>query len=379
MVFGTLLVLGAAAAGYYVYDKVKEQKAKENYAELISDANDQQDAETVRIKKRAILGRLVYGTYDRFRGAENYEEWWTNVHYRLVPLESVLSVDERNSYAEELQDELCNQYFGVFQRTNESLPSALAPNWVVAIRGTDLSNIEDIINDLRIFTETLHSSTLIPILEAVVRSLVAQHGYDNVNVTGHSLGAAAGLLVCRRLALEGCLVEGHFFNPPFTTLKSLLRVIPKEWRPMSEELCEDGKSLAMELLETDPDPYSKSKALAEFARLAKVNWSPYLYVNKYDVICNDFLSHFKKAKPGTCNYDEEKWYSSVTDLTQWVLGETESFHLFPFAHLNKIKKTKYGFRPVSAHKLWTWLNPRVAGQFKQARLIPRPHNLDGML
>lgn len=91
-----------AAAGYYVYDKVKEQKAKENYAECrnLMSAHDNDSAETIRIKKRAILRRLVYGTYDRFRGAENYDEWWTNVHYRLVPLESLLSVDERNSYAE---------------------------------------------------------------------------------------------------------------------------------------------------------------------------------------------------------------------------------------------------------------------------------------
>ncbi|OAE29479.1 hypothetical protein AXG93_1028s1220 [Marchantia polymorpha subsp. ruderalis] len=413
MVLGTLLVAGIGYKAYVVYNRRKERTAKKNDPELIFHANDQQeaniasnikkkneakkndpelilhanneqdDASERKIKKRAIHGRLIYGMYDRFKDkpAKKYQKWWTKVHYDLVPLESVFTEDELHLYAKELHEERQNMYFGVFRR-NKERPSAEAPDWVVAIRGTKLSAWADLQNDLGIVLETLNSSTLIALLYYVVWRLCAQHGYCNVNVTGHSLGAAAGLMVCRRLALEGCLVEGHFFNPPFTTLESLARscahfverviidALPERVGHFYDLAKSTGKSLYHEVAGTDTENATRRKqALAEFKTLAKANWSPYLYVNKHDFICCEFLQHFTNGPVGE---DPKKWYSSFTELSKKFLGEkfrreTETFHLFPSAHLVMIET--HLFRPVSAHKLWNWIDPHLSYKFKHAKLI----------
>ncbi|PTQ27535.1 hypothetical protein MARPO_0194s0013 [Marchantia polymorpha] len=349
MVWGALLGGGIVYGAYVTYNNKKEKEAKNNDPELIFHANDQQDDARLRkIKKCAILGRLVYGMYDRFRGKpeKEYQKWWTKVHYDLLPLESVLTKDELNLYAKELQDERKNKYFGVFRRNKEK-PSAEAPAWVVAIRGTEPSALVDLHNDAKIVLEKLNSSNLITILHAVVRRL-------------------AGLLVCRRLALEGCLVEGHFFNPPFTTLGSMARTcanvvkhaiieaLPAE----GEKLYDAAKRAGNKVLNAVADTDRSSKALAEFKKLAEANWTPYLYVNKHDFICCEFLSHFREAIHGSVDEDRNKWYSSVAEFTKNFLGETESFHLFPSAHLVTIETHR--IRPISAHMLWNWIDPHVS-------------------
>ncbi|BBN05080.1 hypothetical protein MPTK1_3g10110 [Marchantia polymorpha subsp. ruderalis] len=339
------------------------------------------DANVWMINKRVILGSLVSGMYERFRGkpAPVYQEWWTKVHYDLIPLESVLPREKLDLYAAELENEHKNKYFGVFRRNKES-PSAEAPNWVVAIRGTEPPTPADLKNDFKIVLEKLNSSKMIPILHAVVWHLGRQHGNCNVNVTGHSLGAAAGLLVCRRLALEGCLVEGHFFNPPFTTLESLARTCAHAVEHAFFGAFPAAKSMekihdAVEWLEgkvfhalTDTD--KRKNELAELKKLAEANWSPYLYVNKYDLLCCKFLSPFRKSIHGTVDKGRKKWYTSGNESSEKCLGETESFVLFPFANLIVIGT--YWLRPISAHRLRNWMDPHVSCKFVPAKLIEWP-------
>ncbi|BBN04442.1 hypothetical protein MPTK1_3g04650 [Marchantia polymorpha subsp. ruderalis] len=323
--------------------------------------------------------------YDRFKGNPQYEKWWTDVHYRLIPVEEVLTEYDRNRYATELSYANQHKYLGVFRRKEEDneVRSDETPHWVVAIRGTHPLNWADLKNDFRIFVETLNSSKTITILEAVVRSLGEQHGYRNVIVTGHSLGAAKGLLVCRRLALEGSPVEGHFFNPPFTTLSSVAGIfahvvkhgITKAFPAQGENLIAFGKRVASAGIElfyglADTERRRKQKALEEFQALAKIKWSPYLYVHKYDLICRQFLSHFRKAADEDyIAVDQKKWYSSFSPLTNRLLGETESFHLFPSAYVVKIEDRKLLARPLSAHMLWNWLDPHVSRKFEKAVLL----------
>ncbi|BBN12723.1 hypothetical protein MPTK1_5g22390 [Marchantia polymorpha subsp. ruderalis] len=381
---GALFAVGGLYKGYLVYNNHKEKEAKKNDPEPVFHANDQQDdAGERKIKKRAILVRLVYGMYDRFRRKPEieYKEWWTKVHYQLIPLDSVLTEDELRRYATELEDERKDQYFGVFQRNKDS-PLAEAPECVVAIRGTELFALVDLYNDAKIVFEKLNSSNLIKILEVVVRRLVTKHGYRNVNVTGHSLGAAAGLMVCRRLALEGCLVECHFFNPPFTTLESLARsaahvvkrviveALPAEGERIRDAAKRAGSKLFHAVVDHDTDNIDRrNKALAEFKTLAQANWSPYLYVNKHDFISYKFVSHFTKAIQGPVDQDRKKWYSPVTELTRKIVGDTESFHLIPLAHLVLTNTTCV--RPISAHMLWNWSDPRLSYQFINAKLHPK--------
>ncbi|BFI30685.1 hypothetical protein MPTK2_3g14600 [Marchantia polymorpha subsp. ruderalis] len=341
------------------------------------------DATSRKFMKRYILGRLVYGMYDRFKRARKYEEWWTEVHYDLWELDKVLTKEELNKYATAVEYEHKNKYFGVFRRNNV-FPLAEFPDWVVAIRGTHLLSSTDLKNDLAIVLETLKSSKLIKILKVVVRRLGKDYKYCNVNVTGHSLGAAAGLLVCRRLALKGCLVEGHFFNPPFVALESLartcahavkharMRVFPADGEKLYERLKNAAWGASSTAFQAVVEPDGKKKAFAEFTTLAEVNWSPYLYVNKHDLICKTFLSHFTVAMHGSIDEDRKMWYSTVTEFSKWFLGKTESFNLLPSAHLVVIET--FEERPYRAHKLWNWMvDPQLPYEFKQAKLIPSPH------
>ncbi|BBN14615.1 hypothetical protein MPTK1_6g13000 [Marchantia polymorpha subsp. ruderalis] len=330
--------------GYNYYHNWRKAAAKENVPRMNPNGNEWQDDETIWITKRFIYARLVYGIYDRFKRAERYEEWWTAMQYQRVKLAAVLSEDEQEVYKDALQYERTHKYFGVFQLTTNS-PPANALKWVVAIRGTDFSRTADLLNNLSIVFEQLNSAQLTTIVEVVVRRLVAQHGYQSVGVTGHSLGAAVGLLVCRRLALERCLVEGHFFNPPFAHLKSLvLRLTPMVLRTTIDGV----EKYAYELLEEDTD-FARQRALQEFQTLAEGNWYPYLYVNEYDFICNQYLEHFEH---GAADDDREK--------------------CFPFAYLNTIRRERHFFARVTAHKLRIWLRSDVPGRFEQVELIQRP-------
>ncbi|BBN12713.1 hypothetical protein MPTK1_5g22300 [Marchantia polymorpha subsp. ruderalis] len=382
----TIVVAKIVYETYRAYNDHKEKEAKKNDPGLIFHANDQKgDARVWKIKKRVIIhGRLVYGMYDRFRRkpAKKYKKWWTKVHYDLVPLESVLTEEERQLYAKELEAERQHQYFGVFQRNKDS-PLAEAPEWVVAIRGTEPEASVDLYNDAKIVLETLNSSTLIPLLEYVVRRLSEQHGNCNVHVTGHSLGAAAGLLVCRKLALEGCVLEGHFFNPPFTTLESLARsaahvvervikdALPERVGHFYDLVKSTAKSLYHAVADADTkNTVRREQAFDDFNKLAQANWSPYLYVNKHDFISRKFVSHFTKKIQGPVGDDREKWYSSFTEFSEKLLGETETFHLFPSAHLVLTNTTC--IRPVSAHMLWNWIDPNLSFTFEDIDLNPRP-------
>ncbi|OAE19804.1 hypothetical protein AXG93_4392s1000 [Marchantia polymorpha subsp. ruderalis] len=334
------------------YNKRKQKKAKKIDPEFILHADDQHlDEREKKIKKRAIYVRLVYGMYDRAQDIPEAEcsEWWTKVHYDLLPLESIFTADELNTYAPELEKERKDKYFGVFRRKIDR-PSAEAPQWVVAIRGTNLFALADLRNDAKIFFETLNESTLSQLLYYVVWALCELHGSWNVNVTGHSLGAAVGLLVCRRMALEGCLVEGHFFNPPFVTLDSVVSTC----RPLRQA----GVLAANLGLPADERTNRRSKALAEFLTIE--NWSPYLYVDKHDFICREFVSHFRKAM------HERPWYSPLTDLIQRFVVETESYHLLPSAHL--VTNRKHHCNPITAHMLWNWIRPNLRYNFKHVNL-----------
>ncbi|OAE30675.1 hypothetical protein AXG93_1069s1130 [Marchantia polymorpha subsp. ruderalis] len=299
----------------------------------------------------------------RHNSKERYQEWWTAMQYKLVPLASVLSEYEQEKYKDALRYEGRNEYFGVFQLTTNS-PSTNALKWVVAIRGTELSKVEDLRNNFRIVFESLNLSQLTTILDVVVRRLVAQHGYQSVSVTGHSLGAAVGLLVCRRLALERCPVEGHFFNPPFAHMKSLVqRLIPRVLEPTSDSVCYGIARLKSVLLDGDT---AFQRAKREFKTLAEARWYPYLYVNEYDVLCNKYLKHFEH---GSADDDPEKYFSSFPHIIFW---ETESFHLFPFAYLNTIRRERHIIGRFTAHKLRIWLRSDVPGRFEQVELIQRP-------
>ncbi|BBN19847.1 protein SERAC1 [Marchantia polymorpha subsp. ruderalis] len=290
-------------------DRSKEKDVKKNDPDLAHVDNAEGAME---VKKRVILGRLVYGMYDWSRGAEEYEEWWTKSHYDLWKLDKILTEDELNLYATEVQDQHKNKYFGVFRQKEGSpfVKDGDYPDWVVAIGGTQPESIEDLIHDFRIFVKKNNFSKLITILEVVVRRLVVQHGNCNVNVTGHSIGAAVGLVVCRGLALEGCRVEGHFFNPPLITRES-------------------------------PPPDGNRRGKAELEILADIEWYPNLYVNKYDHVSSSFLSHF--TKPVDLYSNNFSLKMSWSDMR------------FPDAHIVKIKKDQY--HVDRAHGLLVWLNP----------------------
>ncbi|KAG6553218.1 hypothetical protein Mapa_005278 [Marchantia paleacea] len=349
---------------YNIYNTRQETEAwKKRDPELIHYTHSHQD-ETIEgnILKRTILVRLVYGIYHRLRKKSAFKEWWTTVHYDWVPLEYILTPDETEKYIEELKKEEERKYFGVFVR-NKERPSSVAPGCVVAIRGTDVRNLCDIRNNYKIWIEMLHTSSLSRLLEVVILRLCAKHGYSNVCVTGHSLGAAAGMLVCRRLALKDCPVESHFFNPPFGTLELFMR---KEEQPNMSSIYGDvGNHMRDKVLHAMGDAEKRSKAFAEFKALAASKWSPYLYVNEHDFVCCEYLSHFEMTADRSIEEDWKKWFSP--EISRNFLPDKETFHLIPAAVLCRIKN--YSGTRVSAHMLLNWIDPHIPCEVKHVKLM----------
>ncbi|OAE26831.1 hypothetical protein AXG93_1663s1010 [Marchantia polymorpha subsp. ruderalis] len=159
----------------------------------------------------------------KFEWSKKCLDLWSD-NYVLVDLDlarltTVLKPEDERHFRQVLDD--CAEdlvHFAVFSR--KAVADVLAPKWVVAIRGT--ASKRDVSSDLKIVLERLHNSSLVKMLRKTVERLCADHGRDNVTVTGHSLGAAAGLSVTRKMAVENSVfLDTHLFNPPFLPLETI--------------------------------------------------------------------------------------------------------------------------------------------------------------
>jgi len=185
--------------------------------------------------------------------------------------------------------------------------------------------LDDYISDFLIVGEVLHREKhSCESVESLIRQMVNKFSVEDVWVAGHSLGAAIALIATRELALEGKLLETHLFHPPNSIVGVLARksfqslakgvgdafasstgTDPKRIRKaaggVARPVDKEFKIIANRTGRLVAPTYSKDK-VEECDELLRAKWTPHLYVNSKDPICNEFITRFKSK----CQYDTAK-------------------------------------------------------------------------
>lgn len=85
---------------------------------------------------------------------------------------------------------------------------------VISYKGTNPTNIEDLYDDLEIIRGYEDQTSRFEKANELYKNVEKKYGSQNIKITGHSLGATAGLFVS-----EKNNVESHLFNPGIGTSK----------------------------------------------------------------------------------------------------------------------------------------------------------------
>ncbi|XP_024366224.1 uncharacterized protein [Physcomitrium patens] len=256
--------------------------------------------------------------------------------------------------------------------SNSTPKAEFLPKYVVAIRGTRKYCQRDIKADLQIMLETLHHNTLYDIVKSMTRRVVEKHPHDSVWVAGHSLGAAIGLIVTRELALENMPVETHLFNPPFLSLETLLEkatlLASKGLNKLNRAFKAGTEGMPANL--QSAHDYARSSRIMKLAREKKAKldakyletmtpdfiklekWSPHLYVNPYDPICNGYIHYFRKQNLFYGGLETQAISLTSGTLRRFFTLDSHSYHLIPSAilHINHRGDTNV----LESHPLHQW-------------------------
>ena len=251
--------------------------------------------------------------------------------------------------------------------------------YVVAVRGTRLTSFTDLKDDVQIACEQSHDTGRVKRIYALTRKLIERYGRESVILTGHSLGAAVSFHVCRKLYLEHSEVEGHFFELPFMTLDKVLKKFLKFWqmevlglmfaadvlRLKSVLECLWGKLIepSARLLEFDVDA-----ARAEFESLE--DWHPFIYVQKYDDISNEYIDFFNY----NCTHSDGRGISRVTAILNKLGIAAQARHLCPSAHLITSDK---GVGTLTSHGISNWIDvERIRVKCAKYTSLYREHQME---
>ncbi|KAF8388520.1 hypothetical protein HHK36_027195 [Tetracentron sinense] len=118
-------------------------------------------------------------------------------------------------------------------------------------------------------------------------------GYsNNIWLAGHSLGSAMAMLLGKNMVVKkGILPKAFLFNPPFFSA-------PIEGIFMNEKL-KDGIRVAFSfftagITQIVKDKEERAQSEDQFAALSR--WAPYLFVNKEDHICCEYVGYFENRE-----------------------------------------------------------------------------------
>lgn len=258
-------------------------------------------SDNVFTKRRITLARLVKGVYEleyrrlvgiSFEKSPPARSWWESVNFDLVTDEFALDSREGDSSRDGSID------LAVYKWNNSASTATAASNSealpcrpvVIAIRGT-LPSMEDGWHNLHGSFQCLHMTPRFRHILEVVKRAVAAHGSDEICITGHSLGAALGLLVARTLATEERIqIECHLFNPvyAYTWMPTSDELLENEelWRTMRALRCVTVAGLANIFM----DDASRIEILSQYEQLH--DWTPHIYVNTGDPFCRGYLEYF---------------------------------------------------------------------------------------
>ncbi|CAM6107803.1 unnamed protein product [Calypogeia fissa] len=251
------------------------------------------------------------------------------------------------------------------------------PMYVVAIRGTIASKTVDIWDDFMIGIEWVYKQPRI--YEPVMNLLMEIHrkapGPDGVWVTGHSLGAAVGLVATLRLAEEeGIVLPSHLFNCPYISPAVVARKVLKGTAngiaAGAKRVPFIGKLLggllratgsAMNVLERIAEmageamaPCTYAKATKRQEKLRLVGYCPHLYVNPKDPVCNEYIRYFQRdCSPVSVTVPFVQYFRSIASLVLPIDPECtcDSCHLIPRAFLHT---NHWATGPYYSHNLEQW-------------------------
>ena len=323
--------------------------------------------------RRAAMACLVTGVYElendrEHRGRQlsrsevdtNTAKWWTHFRYEL---EEMLVDDAENGNP---------TIFGAVYRFNLQDAPTGAATIVIAFRGTMKRKTDWKVNLMTYLGRLESHPRFMAGLNAVERA-VEEVGWERVCVTGHSKGAAIGLLVGRAMAEKGKPIEAHLLNPPNLTLRNgrPLGLIPApgllNWFAGTVEFLHELISKALSAITQDAEVVEEERQ-----RFRSLNlWEPILYVHAQDPIRSAYITYFEAARyvpPVFC-----KIMTMPHSIRQSVLSmagvDSKMRHLIPCARLVISKRCI-----KEAHNLRQWYDthPSHTEEFEAFRI-----NVDG--
>ena len=268
--------------------------------------------------------------------------WWTRFNYKLDEMLFDISESGRRTI------------FGAVYRSSHGHAPTGPPNIVIAFRGTMMRRADWEAN-LMIYLGRLECNPgFTEGLNAVERA-VEEVGWERVCVTGHSKGAAIGLLVGRAMAEKGKLVEAHLFNPPNLTLRNgrPFGWIPAlglpNWFAGTVEFLHELISRTLSSMTQDAEAVEEERQRFRSLR----PWCPSLYIHTQDPICSAYISYFGAARNVSPPFRRIMTmpYSIRQSFLSTVGVDSKPHHLIPCAKLIINKK---GI--IEAHTLKQWYN-----------------------
>jgi hypothetical protein len=253
-----------------------------------------------------------------------------------------------------------------------------ANQYIVAIRGTNWSSWSDLWEDINVALERSHLGNRVAKVRDLVHQLARFYGNKSVTITGHSLGAIVGYNIERELYLtnresgNNHLQLGHYFNLPFIPLDIFLCTI----------LCRAKLKLTFLRKATISFPFLRKSAassratspwwipddenrfMSEFNSL--VEWSPHIYVQRYDTISQSILNYFENRQMN----DYAHAYTAFTPMMV-KFGARALQHL-PSA---RFIIASHGLDTVTSHRLSNWITAISCDiEVMQYSLHPQPES-----
>ena len=275
--------------------------------------------------------------------------WWKHFKYELV--EMLIHHSKTGSPT----------IFGAVYRSSHGHAPTGPPNIVIAFRGTMMRRADWEAN-LMIYLGRLECNPRFTEGLNAVKRAVKEVGWESVCVTGHSKGAAIGLLVGRAMAEKGKLIEAHLFNPPHPTVRterplgSISALRPSRWLVGSVELIHEVSSRALSALTQETEVVEEERK--RFESLSQ--WRPSLYVNTHDPICSAYITFFRAAQylPPHLRRLAGTPYSIRQSILSIVGVDSRPHHLIPRAML--FIRTHHNYSShhdlTKPHKLMQWVD-----------------------
>ena len=255
--------------------------------------------------------------------------WWTRFNYKLD--EMLFDISKSGSPT----------IFGAVYRSKLCHAPTGPPNIVIAFRGTMMRRADWQAN-IMIYLGRLESNPRFTEGLKAVERAVEEVGWERVCVTGHSKGAAIGLLVGRAMAEKGKLIEAHLFNPPHPTP---LNGMAFGWIPvlLLPRFCIGTVEVIHEVTSRTWTSITQTEEVVEEERTrfeSLRSWRPNLYVHKYDPICAAYITFFEARQNVLPRL---RWLMSTPhSIRQSILSilgvYSRPHHLIPHANLVVIRR-----------------------------------------